>query len=136
LVDLRLGVAAITATQATYLNSSSKVTSISLNIRLYISVSTSSSTRGISLSSNNITVRATNKEEIRTSARATRHLAFLPHQPTRTTKQLQRKEEATHVSIVGNKAPTRQNAPQQGGNNHGQPRAQYRKVNHLEAETI
>jgi hypothetical protein len=33
-------------------------------------------------------------------------------------------------------APTRQNASQQGGNNHGQPRAQYGKVNHLEADIV
>jgi hypothetical protein len=43
-------------------------------------------------------------EEISISVRATRHLAFLPQQPTRTTKQLQSKEEDTHASIVGNKA--------------------------------
>jgi hypothetical protein len=33
-------------------------------------------------------------------------------------------------------APVRQNAMQQGGNNRGQPRAQYGKVNHLEADTV
>jgi hypothetical protein len=33
-------------------------------------------------------------------------------------------------------APVRQNAMQQGGKNHGQPRAQYGKVNHLEANTF
>jgi hypothetical protein len=33
-------------------------------------------------------------------------------------------------------APVRQNAMQRGGNNHGQPRAQYGKVNHLEADTV
>jgi hypothetical protein len=32
--------------------------------------------------------------------------------------------------------PIRQNAPQQGANNYGQLRAQYVKVNHLEADTI
>jgi hypothetical protein len=30
----------------------------------------------------------------------------------------------------------RQNAMQQGSNNRGQPRAQYGKVNHLEADTV
>jgi hypothetical protein len=33
-------------------------------------------------------------------------------------------------------APVRQNAMQQGGNNRGQPRAQYGKVNHLEVDTV
>jgi hypothetical protein len=33
-------------------------------------------------------------------------------------------------------ALVRQNAMQQGGNNRGQPRAQYGKVNHLEADTV
>jgi hypothetical protein len=32
--------------------------------------------------------------------------------------------------------PARQNAPQQGANNRGQPRAQYGKVNHLEADIV
>jgi hypothetical protein len=71
LVDLRPGVAVVPATQATYLSSSSKVTSTS------ISVSTSTSIRGSSLSSSS-TVRTTNNEEIHSSARAIRHLAFLP----------------------------------------------------------
>ena len=92
LVDLRLGVAAVLATQSTHLNSSSKVTSISNN-----------STKDSSLSCSS-TVKTTHKEEICTSTRTTRHLAFLSQQPTRTTKQLQCKEEAAHVSIVGNKA--------------------------------
>jgi hypothetical protein len=99
LVDLRPGVAAFPATQATHLSSSSKVTSTS------ISVSTSSSSiRGSFLNNSSSTVRTTHKEEIRTSARTTRHLAFLPQQPTRTTKQLQCKEEVAHVSTVGSKA--------------------------------
>jgi hypothetical protein len=38
-----------------------------------------------------------------TSGRTNRHLAFLPQQPTRTTRQLQRKEEAVDVFNVGNK---------------------------------
>jgi hypothetical protein len=33
-------------------------------------------------------------------------------------------------------APVRQNAMQQGGNNRGQPRAQYGKVNHLQADIV
>jgi hypothetical protein len=78
-VDLRSGVAAVLATQATHLSHSSKVTSTSI-----------SSTIGSFLSSSNSTVRRTSKEEINTSVRAT--------------KQRQRKEEVVRVSTVGNKA--------------------------------
>jgi hypothetical protein len=99
-VDLRLGVAAILATQATHLSHSSKVTSTSTSI----SVRTSSSrTRGSFLSSSSSTVRTTSREEINISVRATRQPVFLPQQPTRTTKQHQRKEEVVHVSTVRNK---------------------------------
>jgi hypothetical protein len=95
-VNLKSGVAAGPATQATHLSSSRKVTS------------TSNNTSDSSLCSSSCSiVRTTNKEEIYTSARATRHLAFLPQQPTNTTKQLQRKEEVIDVSIVGNKATRR-----------------------------
>jgi hypothetical protein len=99
LVDLRLGVAAVLATQATHLRNSSKVTSTSTSV----SVRTSrSSTRG-SFLSNSDTVRTTNKEEINTNVKATRKPVFLPQQPTRTIKQRQLKEEVVHVSTVGNK---------------------------------
>jgi hypothetical protein len=90
LVDLRPGVAVVPATQATHLSNSSKETSTSTSI----SVRTCS----------NSTVRTTIKEEISMSVRATKHLPFLPQQPTRTTKQLQRKEKVVHVSTVENKA--------------------------------
>jgi hypothetical protein len=83
LVDLRLGVVVAPATQATHLSNSSKVT---LKVTS-ISVSTSSSTRGSFLSSSS-TVRTTSREEISTSVRTTRQLAFLPQQPTKTTRQL------------------------------------------------
>jgi hypothetical protein len=43
-------------------------------------------------------------EEINTSIRATRQPVFLSQQPTRTTKQRQRKEGVVHVSTMGNKA--------------------------------
>jgi hypothetical protein len=98
LVDLRLGVAAILATQATHLSHSSKVTSTSISVR-----TSSSSTRGTFLSSSSSTIRITNKEEINTSVRATKQPVFLPQQPTRTIKQRKRKEEVVHVSTVGNK---------------------------------
>ena len=88
-MDLRSGVAAVPATQATHLSHSSKVTSTSTSII----IRTSSST-----------VRETSKEEINTSVRATRHPVFLPQQPNRTTKQHQHKEEVVHVSTVGKKA--------------------------------
>jgi phospholipase/lecithinase/hemolysin len=47
-----------------------KVTSISVN--------TSSSIRGSSLSSSSSTVRTTSREETSTNAKTTRHLTFLP----------------------------------------------------------
>jgi hypothetical protein len=96
-VDLQPGVAVVPATQANHLSNSSKVTSTNISIR------TSSRTRGSFLSSSS-TVTTTSREEISTSVRVTRHIAFLPQQPTIRTKQLQRKEEVVHVSIVGNKA--------------------------------
>jgi hypothetical protein len=99
LVDLRSGVAAVPATQATHLSNSSKVTSTSISVR-----TSSSSTRGSFLNNSSIIVRTTSREEINISVRATRHPAFLPQQPTRTAKQLQHKEEVVHVSTVGNKA--------------------------------
>jgi hypothetical protein len=99
-VDLKLGVAAILATQATHLSHSSRVTSTSISVR-----TSSSSTRGSFLSSSSSsTVRTTSKEEINTSIRATRQPVFLPQQPTRTIKQRHLKEEVVHVSSVGNKA--------------------------------
>jgi hypothetical protein len=85
LVDLRPGVAVVPATQATHLNNSRKATSTST------SVSISTSTRGSFLSSNSSTVRAPNLEEISTSVRTTRQLAFLPQHPTRMAKQPKRK---------------------------------------------
>jgi hypothetical protein len=45
------------------------------------------------------------------------------------------KEKAAQQQPAPN-APVRQNAMQQGGNNRGQPHAQYGKVNHLEADTV
>jgi ribosomal protein L31 len=96
-----LRVAAILATQATHLNNSSKVTSTSTSINVRTSTS---STRDSFLSSSSSTVRTTSREEINISIRATRHPAFLPQEPTRTTKQRQRKEEVVHASTVGNKA--------------------------------
>jgi hypothetical protein len=44
-------------------------------------------------------------------------------------------DKAAQQQLAPN-APVRQNAMQQGGNNSGQPRAQYGKVNHLEADTV
>jgi hypothetical protein len=79
----RPGVAVVPATQATHLSNSSKVTSTSISAR-----TSSSGTRGSFLISSSSTVRTTSREEISISVRATRHLAFLPQQPTRTTKQL------------------------------------------------
>jgi hypothetical protein len=98
-VDLRLGVAAVLATQATHLSHSSNITSTSISVR-----TNSSSTRGSFLSSSSSTVRIASKEEINTNVRATRQPVFLPQQTTRTIKQRQLKEEVVHVSTMGNKA--------------------------------
>jgi hypothetical protein len=81
LVDLRSGVAAVPATQATHLSNSSKVTSTNISVK-----TSSSSIRGSFLSSIRSTVRTIRKEEISTNVRTTRNLTFLPQQPTRTTK--------------------------------------------------
>jgi hypothetical protein len=97
LVDLRPGVAVVPSIQATHLSNSSKVISTSISAR-----TSSSGTRGSFLSSSSSTIRTTSREEISISVRATKHLAFLSQQPTKTTKQLQRKE-VVHVSTMGNK---------------------------------
>jgi hypothetical protein len=44
------------------------------------------------------------KEEVSSRGRISRHLVFLPQQPTRAVKQPQCKEKAEHVSIVESKA--------------------------------
>jgi hypothetical protein len=87
-VDLRPRVAVVPTTQATHLSNSSKVTLKVTSTSTNINVSTSSSIRDSSFSSSSSIVRTTNKEEIGTSVRTTRHLTFMPQQPTRTTKQL------------------------------------------------
>jgi hypothetical protein len=96
LVDLRPRVAVVPVTQAIHHNNSSKVTLKDTSINV----------RGSSLSSSS-TIRTTSKEEISTSARTTRHLAFPPQQPIRATRQRQHKEEVVDVSIMGNKATGR-----------------------------
>jgi hypothetical protein len=101
-VDRKPGAAVVPVSHAIHPSSSSRVnlkdTSTSININII------SNSRGSSLSSNNSIADTTNQEEVSTRGRAVRHLAFLPQQPTRTTKQLQRKEEAEEVSTMGNKA--------------------------------
>jgi hypothetical protein len=94
----QVGSSSCPATEATHFSNSSKVTSTSISVR-----TTTSSTRGSFLSSSSSTVRTTSREEINISVIATRHPVFLPKQPTRTAKQLQRKEEVVHVSTMGNK---------------------------------
>ena len=118
-MDLRTGVAAVPATQATHPNSSRKVINIS------ISVSTSSSIRSsfLSSSSSSYTVRTIDKEEISTNARTTRHIAFLPQQPIRSIRQRQRKEEVVDVSAVGNRVT-------------GRIIAQRRQLNHRQLSTL
>jgi hypothetical protein len=57
-----------------------------------------------SISANSSSIIGSSLNSSSSTARATRHLAFLPQQPIRATKQLQCKEEATDVSTVGNMA--------------------------------
>jgi hypothetical protein len=83
LVDLSPGIVVIPATQATHPNNSIKVTLKVTSISVNISTSTRSSFLSSSSSS---TVRTPNQEEISTSVRITRELAFLPQQPTRIAK--------------------------------------------------
>jgi hypothetical protein len=81
-----------------------------INTSTSTSVGINNSSRGSSLSSSSTSI-TTNHEEVSIRGRIAIHLAFLPQQPTRTTRQRQRKEEAEDVSIVGNKA-TRQRIAQ------------------------
>jgi hypothetical protein len=105
LVDRRLGAAAIPVSQAIHPSGSRRVTLKDTSTS--ISISTNNSIRGSPLSSSSSNARTTNREEISTSDRTTKHLAILPQQPIRATKQRQRKEEATDVSTVGNKVTGR-----------------------------
>jgi hypothetical protein len=68
-----------------------------------VSVRINSSFRGSTHSSSSI-VRTASKEVTSIRGRTTRHLAFLPQQRIRTTKQPQHKEEAEDAYTVENKA--------------------------------
>jgi hypothetical protein len=138
-VDPRSGVAAVPATQATHPSTSSKVT---LKI-----TSVSTSTRGSFLSSSSI-VRTTAG---RKSIPASEQPGSSPSCPSNQTAPAQGGGHACfHCREQGHwanhcpkkaaqqpspNAPTRQNAAQQGGNNHGQA-YNHGKVNHLEVEAI
>jgi hypothetical protein len=73
------------------------------DISIRVSARISSSLRDSTHSSNSI-VRTASREVTSIRGRTTRHLAFLPQQRIRTTKQPQHKEEAEDVSTVENKA--------------------------------
>jgi hypothetical protein len=90
-VDLSLEAAIAPVSQATHLNSSSR-----------ISAHLSSSFRDSTPSINSKIARTISQEEVSSRGRISRHLASLPQQPTRAVKQF--KAEAEHVSIVESKA--------------------------------
>jgi hypothetical protein len=93
LVGPSLGAVIAPVSQATCLNSSSR-----------ISARLNSSFRYSILSISSRIARAVRLEEVSSRGRISRHLASLPQQPTRTVKQPQCKVEAEHVSIVESKA--------------------------------
>jgi hypothetical protein len=92
LVDLSLGAAIAPVSQATHLNNSSR-----------ISVRLNNSFRGSTLSTSSRIARTVRQEEVSSRGRISRHLVFLPQQPTRAVKQPQCKE-VEHVFIVESKA--------------------------------
>jgi hypothetical protein len=100
-VDHSPGASAAPASQEIHLSKASLVTHRDISIR--VSVCINSSFRGSTHSSSSI-VRTASKEVISIRSRTTKHLAFLPQQRIRTTKQPQHKEEAEDVSTVENKA--------------------------------
>jgi hypothetical protein len=145
LLDLSLEAAIALISRATHISSSDR-TNAHLN---------NSSFRGSTLSTSNKIARTINQEEVSSRGRISRHLVFLPQQPTRAVKQHQFRVEAEHVSIVESKghwviqclkkaaqqqsgpsAPAKQNVPQPGAGNRSQPRYNHGRPNHLEAEVV
>jgi hypothetical protein len=104
-MDRRLGASAVPVSQAIHHNNLSRVTLKGSSTNINVSINKCS--RGSSLSSSSSTASTTNRVETSISDKAARHLAFLPQQPTRTTREPQHKEEVVDVSIVGNKATER-----------------------------
>jgi hypothetical protein len=92
--DLSLGAAIALVSQVTHLSSSGR-TSAHLS---------SSSSKGSTLSTSSRIARTISQEEVSSRGRISRHLVFLPQQPTRTVKQHPFKAEAEHVSIMESKA--------------------------------
>jgi hypothetical protein len=93
-VDPNLEVAIALVSQAINLSSSGR-TSVHLS---------SSSFKGSILSISIRIVRTISQEEVSSRGRISRHLVFLPQQPSRTVKQHQLRVEAGHVSTVESKA--------------------------------
>src|SRR5688500_15219453 len=93
---------AVRVSQAVHLSKADLVTHGDIRIR--ISVRISSSFRDSTRSSSSSTVSTASREVISIRSRTTRHLAFLPQQQIRATKQPQHKEEAEDVSTVEIKA--------------------------------
>jgi hypothetical protein len=93
-VDLSLEAAIVLVSHATHPSSSGR-TSAHLS---------SSSFKGNTLSTSSRIARTISQEEVSSRGRISRHLVFLPQQPTRAVKQHQFRVEAEHVSIMESKA--------------------------------
>jgi hypothetical protein len=98
-VDHSPGASVALASQAVHLSKAGLVTHRDISIR--VSVRINNSFRGSTHNSSSI-VRIASREVISIRNRTTRHLAFLPPQQIRTTRQPQHKEEAEDVSTVEN----------------------------------
>jgi hypothetical protein len=94
-VDPSLEAAIVLVSQAINLNSSGRTS---------VYLSSISSSKGSILSISIRTVRAINQEEVSFRGRISRHLVFLPQQPSRTVRQHRLRLETGHVSTVESKA--------------------------------
>jgi hypothetical protein len=124
-VDHSPGATAAPASQAIHLSNASMVNHRDTSIK--VSARTSSSFRGSTHNSSSI-VRTASREVTSIRGRTTRHLAFLPQQRIRTTKQPQHKEEVEDASTVESKATGRCNAQRRWRSSRQTPMLQQAKV--------
>jgi hypothetical protein len=94
-VDPSLEAAIVLVSQATNLSSSGRTS---------VHLSSVSSSKGSILSTSIRTVRAISQEEVSFRGRISRHLIFLPQQPSRTVRQHQLRLETGYVFTVESKA--------------------------------
>src|SRR5688572_13686625 len=124
-MDHNPGASAVPASQAVHLSKAGLVTH--RDIRIRISVRINSSFRGSTHISSSI-VRTASREVISIRSRTTRHLAFLPPQQIRATKQPKYKEEAEDVSTVEIKATGRCSVQRRWRSSRPTPMLQQGKV--------